>query len=454
MPDEIVELTEDVSASPYYNADIAPVPRAGRKWGTARHRRPVDLHVRLHPDLHARLVADRAGHELVAGRAHDLPRQPHRAGADGAQRPRRHPLRHPVPRLLPRVVRHPRRQRPGPAARLRRLRLVRHPDLDRRRGHLQDPRRRSSPTWPTLSQAPGSASTPPQLGCFLAFWAINVFVIYRGIDSIRLLLNIKAPLLIALGLLLLAWAYRRGGRLRADAQRSPRSSSRAAASRAVLGLLLPRADRQRRLLGDAVAEHPRLLPLRPHAARPGPRPGPRPADDDGLVLRSSASPSPRATIVIYGEHIWDPVVLLTRVRQPDACSRSRCSRSAWPRWPPTSPPTWSAPPTTSPTSGRKRIGFRTGGLITGVIGILIQPWKLVADPNGYIFTWLIGYSSLLGAVGGVLIADYYLIRKRSLDLAGPLPQRRPLLVHSRLSTRWRSSPWSRASPPACRVSST
>src|SRR5207248_3885210 len=64
------------------------------------------------------------------------------------------------------------------------------------------------------------------------------------------------------------------------------------------------------------------------------------------------------------------------------------------------------------------IGFRTGGLITGVIGILIQPWKLYNDPSGYIFTWLIGYSSLLGAVGGVLIADYYVIRKTRLDLAG------------------------------------
>jgi NCS1 family nucleobase:cation symporter-1 len=66
----------------------------------------------------------------------------------------------------------------------------------------------------------------------------------------------------------------------------------------------------------------------------------------------------------------------------------------------------------------KMIGFRTGGLITAIIGVLIQPWKLVADPSGYIFTWLIGYSSLLGAIGGILIADYFLIRKTRLDLAG------------------------------------
>ena len=59
-----------------------------------------------------------------------------------------------------------------------------------------------------------------------------------------------------------------------------------------------------------------------------------------------------------------------------------------------------------------------GGVITGVIGILIQPWKLIADPSGYIFTWLIAYSSLLGAIGGILIADYFVLRKTRLDLAG------------------------------------
>src|SRR5262249_48608195 len=66
----------------------------------------------------------------------------------------------------------------------------------------------------------------------------------------------------------------------------------------------------------------------------------------------------------------------------------------------------------------KRISFRTGGLITGVIGILMHPWKLIADPSGYIFTWLIAYSALLGSVGGILIADYYVIRRMRLQLAG------------------------------------
>ena len=63
-----------------------------------------------------------------------------------------------------------------------------------------------------------------------------------------------------------------------------------------------------------------------------------------------------------------------------------------------------------------KISFRTGGFITGVIGILMMPWKLVADPTGYIFTWLIAYSALLGPIGGILIADYFVIRRCKLDV--------------------------------------
>jgi NCS1 family nucleobase:cation symporter-1 len=62
------------------------------------------------------------------------------------------------------------------------------------------------------------------------------------------------------------------------------------------------------------------------------------------------------------------------------------------------------------------ISFKTGGLITGILGILIQPWKLLADPSGYIFTWLLGYSGGLGSIAGVLVVDYWLVRRRELRL--------------------------------------
>ena len=64
----------------------------------------------------------------------------------------------------------------------------------------------------------------------------------------------------------------------------------------------------------------------------------------------------------------------------------------------------------------KKISYVTGGLITATLGIAMMPWKLYADAAAYIFTWLIGYSSLMGAIGGVLIADYWLLRRRELSL--------------------------------------
>jgi NCS1 family nucleobase:cation symporter-1 len=65
----------------------------------------------------------------------------------------------------------------------------------------------------------------------------------------------------------------------------------------------------------------------------------------------------------------------------------------------------------------RRISYVTGGLITAAIGIVMMPWRLYADAAAYIFTWLIGYSSLMGAIGGILIADYWVLRRRQLSTA-------------------------------------
>jgi NCS1 family nucleobase:cation symporter-1 len=62
------------------------------------------------------------------------------------------------------------------------------------------------------------------------------------------------------------------------------------------------------------------------------------------------------------------------------------------------------------------ISFRTGGLITGVVGILMMPWKLLSDFNSYIFGWLVGYSGFLGPIAGIMIADYFVVRKRFLTV--------------------------------------
>jgi NCS1 family nucleobase:cation symporter-1 len=120
-----------------------------------------------------------------------------------------------------------------------------------------------------------------------------------------------------------------------------------------------------------------------------------------------------ASAVIFGEPIWDPVVLLAKFQNPlvtlismlallvatlttnvaaNVVSPSNDFSNLWPR----------------------RISFKMGGLITGVIGIAIMPWRLLSDYGAYIFGWLVGYSGFLGPIGGVLIADYFLIRGRKL----------------------------------------
>ena len=124
-----------------------------------------------------------------------------------------------------------------------------------------------------------------------------------------------------------------------------------------------------------------------------------------------------ATVIIFGQTIWDPVALAGRFDSRWLVSFAMLAVAI------STLATNIAANIVSPANdfanlAPARISFRTGGLITGVIGILIMPWKLIADPGGYIFTWLVGYSSLLGPVGGILIVDYYFIRRQQLSVAG------------------------------------
>jgi NCS1 family nucleobase:cation symporter-1 len=124
-----------------------------------------------------------------------------------------------------------------------------------------------------------------------------------------------------------------------------------------------------------------------------------------------------STIALYGRAIWDPVELLAKFEDPlvhvvgllALCLATLATNIA---------ANVVSPANDFANLSPRHISFRTGGLITGVIGILLQPWKLVADPDCYIFQWLVAYSALLGAIAGILIADYFLIRRKHLDLAG------------------------------------
>jgi len=122
-----------------------------------------------------------------------------------------------------------------------------------------------------------------------------------------------------------------------------------------------------------------------------------------------------ASAVIFGEPIWDPVALIARIGGAGVIVFAALVVLA------AQLTTNMAANVVSPSNdfsnlSPKRISYVTGGLITAVIGIAMMPWKLYADAAAYIFTWLLGYSSLMGALGGILIADYWVVRRQQLLL--------------------------------------
>src|SRR5881394_3895673 len=250
--------------------------------------------------------------------------------------------------------------------------------------------------------------------CFLFFWAINMFVVYKGIESIRFLLNIKAPLLIALGLLLLWWAYRNAGGFGPIlAQPSAFDPGQPKAGQfwsffvpgltgmigfwATLSLNIPDFSRYARSQRDQVVGQALGLPLT-------------------MALYSFIGVAvTSATTIIYGQTIWDPVDVLTKFTNPIVlvvamfalCLATLATNIAANVVSPANDFAHLAP---------RKISFRTGGLITGIIGVLMMPWILLADPTAYVFTWLVGYSALLGPIGGIMIADYFVLRHRRLNV--------------------------------------
>src|SRR5437867_8311378 len=269
---------------------------------------------------------------------------------------------------------------------------------------------------PSLASAPVNSFgiTFPQFLCFLFFWGINMLVVYKCIDCIRWLLNIKAPLLIALGLVLLFWAYHRaGGFGHILSQPSALAPGQRKSGQffafvfpaltgmigfwATLSLNIPDFSRYAVSQRDQVLGQALGLPLT-------------------MALYSFIGVAvTSATTIIYGQTIWDPVDVLTRFTNPVVlvvamvalCIATLATNIAANVVSPANDFAHLAP---------RHISFRLGGLITGLIGVLMMPWKLVADPNGYIFTWLIAYSALLGPIGGILIADYFVYRRRRLNL--------------------------------------
>jgi NCS1 family nucleobase:cation symporter-1 len=122
-----------------------------------------------------------------------------------------------------------------------------------------------------------------------------------------------------------------------------------------------------------------------------------------------------ASVVLFGEAIWDPVVLLGKFQQPIVASIALVALLI------ATLNTNVAANVVSPSNdfsnlNPRLISFRTGGFITGIAGLCMMPWKLLTDFNSYIFGWLVGYSGLLGPIAGIMITDYFMLRRANLDL--------------------------------------
>ncbi len=270
------------------------------------------------------------------------------------------------------------------------------------------------PGWNELLGGAIGGHTPTEWLSFLIFWAMNIFVIYRGMDLLRHVENWAAPFVLIMTAILLAWIlYQAGGvgfllsepgKFQTFGEFFPifiPSLTAMIGFWATLSLNMPDFTRfgksqREQVVGQAVALPTTMVIF---AAM-------------GILITSAA-------VIVFPnakpDELWDPVKLVGQFTQPlvvvvsmftivvatlsvniaaNVVSPANDFANAFPKW----------------------ISFRTGGLITGIIGILMQPWRLLADPSGYIFSWLLGYSGGLGSIAGVLIADYWIVRRKDLNL--------------------------------------
>ncbi|MGB1539393.1 MAG: NCS1 family nucleobase:cation symporter-1 [Rickettsiales bacterium] len=252
-----------------------------------------------------------------------------------------------------------------------------------------------------------------QLGCFIGFWLLQMYFIVKGTESIRWLETIAAPFLLLMGLALLYWAYSQVGSWETMLSGTSQfdvggekegqfwkvfwpSLTAMVGFWATLTLNIPDFTRFAKSQRDQILGQSVGLPL-PMAL----------FSFIGVAVASS-------TLIIYGESIWDPVVLagkfggMTTALALIALTVATLTTNI-------------AANVVAPANGFSnlapgKISFKMGGYITAGLGIAIMPWKILASSGDFIFVWLVGYSSLLGPIAGILIVDYFFIRKQELDM--------------------------------------
>jgi NCS1 family nucleobase:cation symporter-1 len=258
--------------------------------------------------------------------------------------------------------------------------------------------------WPAAAHVPSVTWV-----CFLGFWLLNMIVVWRGVESIRFLQSFSAPLMFVLGMALLFFMVHKAGGF-GPMLAAP---SRFATNRsfwhffflsltamvgywATLSLNIPDFTRYSKSQESQIAGQAFGLPV-------------------AMTLYSFIGIAvTSASTLVFGEPIWNPVTLLGRFHQPwiaflglvgllIATMNVNIAANVV------------SPSNDFSNLAPRLISFRTGGLITGFLGLAMMPWKLMATFGSYVFGWLVGYSGLLGPVAGIMIADYFLLRGTKLD---------------------------------------
>jgi len=256
------------------------------------------------------------------------------------------------------------------------------------------------PQWAVWNLGPAAG--------FLIFWAMNVYFIVKGMESIKWLEALGAPFLLVVGIALLIWAYVQGGGWGPILSQPSKFQTVGEFWKffipaltgmvgywATLSLNIPDFSRfaksqKAQMLGQAIGLPPTMALF----------------SFIGVAVTS-------ATVVIFGEAIWDPVTLLTKFQNPLIVIISLLALMV------ATLTTNIAANVVSPANDFAnlypgKINFVRGGLMTAVLGIMIMPWKLLSDYSAYIFGWLVGYSGFLGPIAGILICDYFLVKKKKL----------------------------------------
>ena len=259
--------------------------------------------------------------------------------------------------------------------------------------------------WPSLA---GNAGV--LWASFLAFWLLNMVVVWRGVESIRRLQAFGAPFMFVMAALLLIWL-----RIKAGSFGTMLSTpSQFHATREFLAVFFPSLTAMVGYWSTLALNIPDFT--RYSKSQSAQAWGQAFGLPVAMALYTFVGISATsASAVLFGHPIWNPILLIGAFHQPfvafialiailiatlnvnigaNVVSPSNDFSNLYPRL----------------------ISFRTGGLITGFLGLAMCPWRLLATPDAYIFGWLIGYSGLLGPVAGIMVTDYFLVRKTELDV--------------------------------------